>query len=49
MKPVLVVEDKAENRYDLEALLRGRGDPMLVARHSAEAVVLARDSRRRPW
>jgi CheY-like chemotaxis protein len=42
MKPVLVVDDKAENRYYLEALLRARGDTVVVARHGAEALVLAR-------
>jgi two-component system cell cycle sensor histidine kinase/response regulator CckA len=42
MTRVLVVDDKEENSYYLTALLRGRGCTVEVARHGAEALVLAR-------
>jgi PAS domain S-box-containing protein len=41
---VLVVDDKEENRYYLQALLKGYGYRVMVARHGAEALVLARQS-----
>ncbi len=39
---VLVVDDKDENLYYLEALLRGHGFSVAVARHGAEALTIAR-------
>lgn len=44
MKRVLVVDDKEENLYYLEALLSGHGFEVERARHGAEALVLARKS-----
>jgi two-component system cell cycle sensor histidine kinase/response regulator CckA len=44
MKRVLIVEDKDENLYYLEALLTGSGCTVIKARHGAEALVLARQS-----
>lgn len=44
MSYVLVVDDKEENRYYLQALLTGHGFNVTVARHGAEALVLARQS-----
>lgn len=44
MSYVLVVDDKEENRYYLQALLTGHGHKVKVARHGAEALVLARQS-----
>lgn len=44
MSYVLVVDDKEENRYYLQALLTGHGYRVTVARHGAEALVLARQS-----
>lgn len=42
MTHVLLVEDKEENLYYLEALFRGHGWTVEKARHGAEALVLAR-------
>ncbi|MBX3707162.1 MAG: response regulator [Pseudomonadales bacterium] len=44
MTSVLVVDDKEENRYYLEALLGGHGYAVRSARHGAEALVLARQA-----
>ncbi|MDO8907242.1 MAG: response regulator [Pseudohongiella sp.] len=44
MSYVLVVDDKEENRYYLQALLTGHGYRVTTARHGAEALVLARQS-----
>ena len=44
MKQILVVDDKEENRYYLQALLGAHGYHVSVARHGAEALVLARQS-----
>lgn len=44
MSYVLVVDDKEENRYYLQALLSGHGYRVKVARHGAEALVMARQS-----
>ncbi|HBX38762.1 MAG TPA: hypothetical protein DEG76_16400 [Pseudohongiella sp.] len=45
MQLVLVVDDKEENRYYLQALLTGYGYQVAVARHGAEALTLARQAR----
>jgi len=42
MKRALVVDDKEENREYLSALLRGHGYEVAVAKHGAEALMLAR-------
>ncbi|MDP9199477.1 MAG: PAS domain S-box protein [Pseudomonadota bacterium] len=42
MRRVLVVDDKEENVYFLEALLGGRDCTVVAARHGAEALALAR-------
>lgn len=39
---VLVVDDKEENRYFLEILLKGHGYTTRTARHGAEALTMAR-------
>ena len=44
MSHVLIVEDKEENLYYLTALLTGSGHTVDVARHGAEALVIARKS-----
>lgn len=44
MKQVLIVDDKEENLYYLEALLSGNGFGVERARHGAEALVVARKS-----
>ncbi len=42
MGRILVVDDKADHRYLLEALLTGHGYAVDTAKHGAEALVLAR-------
>jgi PAS domain S-box-containing protein len=44
MTRVLVVDDKEENVYYLTALLRAHGFTVEIARHGAEALVLARQA-----
>lgn len=42
MNRILIVDDKEENLYYLQAVLTGNGYTVLQARHGAEALVLAR-------
>jgi PAS domain S-box-containing protein len=44
MPRILIVDDKEENRYYLEALFRAKGFAVDSARHGAEALTLARQS-----
>lgn len=44
MKRILIVEDKEENRYYLDALLTGHGYTVETARHGAEALFKARQN-----
>ena len=45
MSRILVVDDKDENVYYLEVLLRGHGHVVDTARHGAEALTVARRTR----
>jgi len=45
MTRVLIVDDKSENLYYLQALLEGHGCEVIPARHGAEALILARQAR----
>lgn len=45
MTHILIVDDKADNRYYLEALLNGHGYQVTTAQHGAEALVRARSAR----
>ncbi len=44
MTHILIVDDKSENRYYLEALLTGHGYQVATAQHGAEALVRARSA-----
>ncbi|MBL4919298.1 response regulator [Szabonella alba] len=43
MTRILIVDDKEENRYFLEVLLKGHGFIPVTARHGAEALAIARN------